>query len=451
MKKYLVAAMAAVVFGAPAFAADMALKTPVYKSPIFRSVEPSYTWTGLYGGVNAGIGVSQTDVSLAQAGVPFVDVAERSGIGFAGGVQAGANWQFAPNWVVGIEGDIGHLGIDRSFREWAGISAYGVKTDWYGTVRGRFGYSSGPSLFYATGGAAFVSVRNNFDNVSIGTPTASARSETASGWAAGGGIETMLGGNWSAKAEYLYIDADGQDVFNPDFNDNAGLYARFDNRFHIYRYGLNYKFGGPESVTGALPSRNWSGFYAGVNAGAGLSQVRAATNMIFPGAADVAGVAFSGGAQAGYNWQFAPNWVAGIEGDIAWLGIDRSVLNRSQENTFGVKADWYGTLRGRLGYSTGPALLYVTGGAAFVNVSNAFDNVDAMPARRASGSKTATGWAAGGGIEAALSQNWSAKTEYLYIDAVGQDVLNSSIGGATARFDNRFHVFRYGVNYRFGG
>ncbi|MGL5164610.1 MAG: outer membrane protein [Afipia sp.] len=444
MKKILAAGIA-IVLGVPAFAADMALKAPVYKA-----VEPGYNWTGWYGGVNAGLGISQTNVSLAPIGSAFIDVAERSGAGFAGGVQAGLNWQFAPNWVVGIEGDIGYLGIDRSFRDWNSIASYGVKTDGYGTMRGRLGYSSGPSLFYATGGAAFVSVRNNFDNVVV--PAFLVRTKIASGWTAGGGIETMLGGNWSAKAEYLYIDAGGQDIFNPDFNDGAGLTARFDNRFHVYRYGLNYKFGGPPSIVGAMPARNWTGFYAGVNAGAGLAQSRADTNKGLTGAVDVAGTAFNGGVQAGYNWQFTPNWVIGVEGDIVWFNADRSVLEANREVAFGIKTDWYGTLRGRLGYSTGPALLYVTGGAAFVDVKNAFDNVDATPAIRASASKTVTGWAAGGGIEAALSPNWTAKTEYLYVDAGSQDVFNPDLGGGlTTRFDNRFHVFRYGVNYKFGG
>jgi outer membrane immunogenic protein len=58
----------------------------------------------------------------------------------------------------------------------------------------------------------------------------------------------------------------------------------------------------------------------------------------------------------------------------------------------------------------------------------------------------------GGGIEAALTQRWTAKAEYLYIDAGSQDVSNPSITRLGAgHFENRFHIFRYGLNYTFGG
>ena len=425
----------------PATAADVPTARPLLKAPV---AAPVFDWTGWYGGVNVGVGISQSRGEIVDEDGSF----DRGGAGFAGGVQGGYNWQFSPHWVAGIEADIGYLGIDRSFIDWRDLDiVFGVKTDWYGTIRGRLGYTSGPSLFYVTGGAAFVRVKNNADDA--GDASAS-NAETASGWTAGGGIETMLGGNWSAKAEYLYIDAGSQDVFNPDFV-GAPTTARFDNRFHVFRYGLNHKFGGPAMPAMAMPSYNWTGFYVGVNAGAGLSQVHADdADGGFHGAVDIADAGFTGGVQAGYNWQIGRAWVAGIEADIGWLGIDRSFRNwENVDDVSGVKTDWYGTVRGRLGYSTGPALLYVTGGAAFVRVKNNFDGFSAS-GFRASSSETARGWTVGGGIEAALAHNWTAKTEYLYIDAGSQDVFNPDVGdGTTTPFDNRFHVFRFGLNYQF--
>ena len=70
----------------------------------------------------------------------------------------GYNWQFAPHWLVGIEGDVGTLGIDRTVKEYNDVIIVGSKADWYGTVRGRFGYVTGPSLLYVTGGVAFVHI-----------------------------------------------------------------------------------------------------------------------------------------------------------------------------------------------------------------------------------------------------------------------------------------------------
>ena len=424
-------------------AADLS-RGPAFKAP----AAAAYDWTGFYLGLNAGLGVAQSRGFSSQED----GAVDRGGIGFAGGVQAGFNWQFSPSAVAGIEGDVGYLGISRSFLDLRDDVVLGARTSWYGTVRGRLGYASGPSLFYATGGAAFVNVKNSFDDSVVLV----SKSETSTGWTIGGGIETALGGNWSGKAEYLYIDAGRQDVFNPDVD--GGVTTRFDNHFHVYRYGLNYKFGAPTGTAGAATVHDWTGFYVGVNAGAALSQdaVAAPTDVLTDGnSLDIAGTGFAGGGQAGFNWQFSPQWVGGIEGDIGYLGIDRSFPNfiNGSAFAFGLKTDWYGTLRGRIGYSTGPALLYVTGGGAFVHLRNNADRVIA-PVVLVSKSETAAGWTVGGGIEAALNRNWTAKTEYLYIDAGSQDLINAdmgNVGRANEHFDNRFHVFRFGLNYSFGG
>ncbi|OKO87413.1 hypothetical protein AC629_14420 [Bradyrhizobium sp. NAS80.1] len=125
------------------------------------------------------------------------------------------------------------------------------------------------------------------------------------------------------------------------------------------------------------PVSNWTGWYVGVNAGASLSQVNASTpdKVDDPGEVNIARLGATGGVQAGFNWQAWPYWVAGLEADFGHLGIERTLQDRNDFNAFGVKADWYGTIRGRLGYTTGPSLLYVTGGAAFVNVKNTFASV----------------------------------------------------------------------------
>jgi outer membrane immunogenic protein len=434
-KSLLAGATALALSSASALAADVPIKAPAIKA-----AAPVYDWGGWYGGVNTGVGVS-------QSGANDGDIQTDTDLGatrFTGGAQAGYNWHFAPRWVAGIEGDTGHLGIKRSL-EGLDSGVFGVTAGAYGTIRGRIGYTNGPSLFYVSGGVAFVNIKNNFDDPVGGT--FASKSRIATGWTMGGGIETMLRGNWSAKAEYLYIDAGDQEVFNPSiFGD--GSIAPFRNRFHVFRYGLNYKFGTPSSVsaTGDEVGFDWSGFYAGANTGSGLSQSTGTTDV--RGSEDLVGTGLTAGMQAGYNFWLHPSWIAGVEGDVGYLGVARS-LPVAGSAVFGAATDWYGTIRGRLGHSTGPALLYVTGGAAFVKVKNNSDSSSAGTGS-ASRSTIATGWTVGGGIEAALGKNWSAKTEYLYIDA-GEQVFGPDPFGGTARFDNRFHVFRFGLNYRFGG
>lgn len=420
------------VFALPATAADTPARAPIAKAP----TAAVFNWTGWYLGANYGTGISQVEGSTTGA----VGSIDRADDRFSIGAQIGYNWQVAPSWVLGLEADIGWLAIDRNRQDWLDPAfEFGVKTDWYATVRGRVGFTNGPSLFFATAGAAFVDVTNTFG--AVGAPAVA--SETASGWTVGAGIETMLGGNWTSKTEYLYIDAGGSSFFNAP----VGVQGSFDNRFHVFRKALNYRFGGPTIAAAALPAYSWTGFYAGVNLGSGLSQVHGATPPVFAGSFDIADSGFNGGVQAGYNWQFLPHWVVGVEADVGWLGIDRTRQNWNFFTVFGVEADWYATLRGRLGYSTGPALLYVTGGAAVVKVRNRFDFIGAA---NAASTETASGWVIGSGLEAAIGGNWTATTEYLFIDAGSQDVFNPAFGGGTtARFDNRFHVFRFGLNHKF--
>src|ERR1019366_3818266 len=184
-----------------------------------------------------------------------------------------------------------------------------------------------------------------------------------------------------------------------------------------------------------LPSRNeapvyipppvftWTGFYAGVNIGGGWS------NNSNNNGTNSGGVV--GGGQIGYNYQFSPLFVAGVETDFQGTSIG------SGGGGFGLNESitYFGTVRGRIGIITpfNPNLLiYGTGGFAYGEV-------------RQDGLKT--GWTAGGGVEWAFLPNWSAKVEYLYTD------LNSNGGNGFEFFGDhrqtRFNTVRAGVNYHF--
>ena len=226
-----------------------------------------------------------------------------------------------------------------------------------------------------------------------------------------------------------------------------------DRRYSLMKFGVNYLFGGKGQPP--LPTHNWTGFYAGLVGGSGVAQA-SATQPGVAGAGVIGenALGYTVGGLVGYNWQFTPQFVAGVEGDFSWLGIDRS---QAQYNDFGgnrnamlgMKTNWLATARGRLGYSTGPALLYVTGGGAWVNVRDdwqgANGNVAGPPV---SSTKTLSGFAAGGGIETLLFGNWTSRIEYLYVDVGSGDTLAST---ASMVVDQKFHLFRSAMTYRFGG
>jgi outer membrane immunogenic protein len=241
-----------------AFAADLAPR-PYTKAPVY--VDPGYNWTGFYVGGNIGYswGTSRDTSTLVNgAGTVLFTSANSSNLnGVVGGAQAGYNWQMQ-NWVLGLEADIQGTG-EKGSRAFtfttapiAGIAlipgvtipfALNQKIDWFGTVRGRAGVLVSPKvLLYATGGLAYGEVDSN---EAIGALPGLGTSKTNLGWTAGAGIEGVIGGNWTAKLEYLYVDlgrASGSFVAT-GFAFTSFYSSRVTD--NVLRVGLNYKFGGP--------------------------------------------------------------------------------------------------------------------------------------------------------------------------------------------------------------
>lgn len=180
----------------------------------------------------------------------------------------------------------------------------------------------------------------------------------------------------------------------------------------------------------------WTGFYAGVNFGYGWADV--GTSGV---SNDLTG--FVGGGQLGYNWQ-AGSIVLGVEGDFQGTTESRSDSATILGTTFSVDQSipWFATLRGRVGYLFGPALLYVTGGAAWQNYKI---SVSALGASVADNT-TKSGWTIGGGAEWMFDPHWSAKLEYLYMDTGDQDV---TLFGTTFTGRAKNNIVRGGVNYHF--
>lgn len=224
---------------------------PFFGGPMLPT---DHNWAGLYAGVNAGGGMTS---STASAVLPLSGDHDLRSSGFAGGIQAGYNFMNLfgrPKLFAGVEGDIGYLGVRASNIDWNDSFIFSQKTDWYGTARGRVGTTSGPSLFYVTGGAAFVHLRNGLEfNPAVALPAGSivtndVRSDTRAGWTFGGGTEVALDARWSARLEYLFIDAGkSRRTFTAVIPANPTVTTSNDyaNRFHVVRAGLNYSFSAP--------------------------------------------------------------------------------------------------------------------------------------------------------------------------------------------------------------
>ena len=450
MRAFFLCGVAAVALGAAtgsSSAADLPRRMPVKAAPPVVT----YDWSGFYIGGYYGTAVEH---AKGQTDGVISGVAGVNDMALTVGGTVGYNWQFAPRWLVGLEADIGFMGVDHTFKQWSSPTITGSKADWDATVRARFGYVTGPSLLYVTGGAAFVHITDTFggDGFPVAAP-AIANTTTKTGWTAGGGIETKLSRNWSAKTEYLFIDVGTTSFVSNPFGILAG--TTFDHSYHVIKTGLNYKIDGnweglPFFSTAMLPSdHNWQGFYAGLNVGGGISLMRGINDV--RGELDMNGTGLAAGGQVGYNYMLGGRWFVGVEGDVGYLGVNSSTT--AWANTFDIftaKTDWYATARARFGTTTGPALLYFTAGGAWVGLKDGFAFVPTSAGVDIS-SKTASGWTIGGGTEVALDARWSAKIESLYID-VGHTNHSDLVPAPffLADFKERFMVVRAGLNYKFG-
>ncbi|TKT73390.1 porin family protein [Afipia massiliensis] len=244
------------------------------------------------------------------------------------------------------------------------------------------------------------------------------------------------------------------------------------------------------------PIASWTGFYAGVNIGGGWSNTNVGygtsdpvTAIFFGAGVDlpangdrVGSSGVLGGAQIGYNYQFQPAWVAGVEADFQFADISGSgatpYIGGALVSSASQDIQYFGTVRARLGYlATDRLMVYATGGFAYAQLNNAA-TLDIAPGGTinligigtstncggafpnscfaGSSSSLTPGWTAGGGLEYALGQNWSLKGEYLY--ARFEQTITASAVTPTpgtlpntyiAKFATELNIARVGLNYRF--
>jgi outer membrane immunogenic protein len=245
----------------------------------------------------------------------------------------------------------------------------------------------------------------------------------------------------------------------------------------------------PPPAPAPVPVYSWAGWYVGVNAGGAWGNFDpssfmpfciGATCVIAPdvniynstvSSQSIKPSGFTGGFQAGYNWQWN-NIVAGVEGDIEAFDLKGSstVTGCFLPAPCGIpftasssaSTTWLATTRGRLGFANNNWLFYGTGGAAFTTLKGNFGITDALGHfESASVSATKTGFTAGGGVEVGLWQQWSIRAEYLYVGfgrvsttglflggpggvgpAIAQQTINHSI-------DLKANIVRVGLNYQF--
>jgi outer membrane immunogenic protein len=212
---------------------------------------------------------------------------------------------------------------------------------------------------------------------------------------------------------------------------------------------------------------NWTGFYAGVNAGYG-GGMKDWSGINYAAHGPLAGVQFGGNQQVG-------NLVFGVEADLAWSGMKGTVTQQIAvpfsvsdfHETFATKIDSVATAAGRLGIAVDRWLVYGKAGMAWAYETQTRSNISTVagvPGAQTvliAGTETRKGPMLGIGAEYAFLGNWSVKAEYDYLDFVSPSRVDlsgtlTSLAGTTtnvrtfANIPERLHIAKVGLNYRLG-
>ena len=252
MKKLLLASVALTVAATAAMAADAPVrhkryvKAPIYKAPPIY-IPPAYDWSGMYIGGHVGWGHLRDSATTVGAGGFFAPGTANAMTSdqFIGGIQAGYNFMVAPRILLGFEGEFTWLtqGYSAGFVTNAPptVLTYTSNPDWVATAAGRLGYTQDKMMIYAKGGGAWLDSRYG----AFQTPAAGiafSASNVRTGYVVGGGLEYGISQNWTAKAEYAYLDF-GTESYNVGFG-GATAATGIKTEMQQVKLGLNYRFNG---------------------------------------------------------------------------------------------------------------------------------------------------------------------------------------------------------------
>jgi len=236
------------------------------------------------------------------------------------------------------------------------------------------------------------------------------------------------------------------------------------------------------SLSASAADTDWSGFYAGVNAGASFSSADAKTSVEdqfdYFAASSVTSINdngahtldqdnFTGGVQGGVNFQDG-NFVYGFEADFGAFNVADSHSVTVEypccgPDTYTLRQDvdtnWLLTARPRIGWAMDNILIYGTGGLSVSNVTakERFTDTFGPSVETSSKSDTKTGWNLGAGAEVAIDDGWSVKGEYLYTDLGKVSSTSTNLDDGGGPYTDVFHnsvdltssVARIGLNRKF--
>ncbi|MEM8751020.1 MAG: outer membrane beta-barrel protein [Pseudomonadota bacterium] len=401
------------------------------------------SWSGAYVGVAIGAGgaVNELEAPFGPGITASLDGIGAEGYQFSGGI--GYDYQFNSRVVFGLMADYTWSNIETDLGvtiDGLGSGGYDLEADNAFSILGRVGALSGPdTLIYGLAGYSYQSFDGSlgiFDDV--GDPVFGTSYDfDLNGLTIGAGIENRIGNGLALKLEYRYTSFENVDIIPGFLSANP--------TFHTVRLGLNYRFGadGNQPDVAAIPY-DWTGFLFGIEGGAGTNVTELYGGIPGAGSGSFDGLGASGGTvglRIGYDYQFANNFVAGVQvaGRLSRQDFEINVNTPGGDVGLAELSESYQfSVTGRLGYTATPdTLWYVLGGYTWGETDLGIFSTDITSFDR-------EGYTVGVGVETALSQNITAGLEYRFTQYDDNGILPPIVNA-----ENSSHAAMFSLNYKF--
>jgi outer membrane immunogenic protein len=456
-----------------AFAADLPAKAPVYKAPMATATP----WTGFYvnGGVGYGIWTADQTARDPAGGCNICETQVQGGKGWLATIGAGYDYQFTDRIVAGLFGDASISSLKGSIQNdsaeaFTNFVSGDIKQTSSWAVGARGGWLVTPKTlsYYNAGyiGARFSST--NFVNVGTGVANGQTTPAfTASGWFLGGGLETSVAPNWFWRTEYRYAYYGSKTITEAPVANSI----TFKPTVQTVTSQIVYKFNGGMAapVYPATPEKatSWTGVYANAGMGYGMWAANSTSNVTGTATCIVCitqvqgGKGYLGLVGAGYDWQFAPTWVAGVFSDFDISSLKGTIQDLNQPFSGSIKQTSAWAVGPRLGWlPSQQTMTYVNGGytGARFSSTNMVSIINSAPTVFTTPAFTASGWFLGGGVETTfdllgtLGKGWFWRNEYRYA-SYGNKTVTDLNGAGVPQTDIAFkpvvQTFTSSVMFKF--
>ena len=397
-------------------------------------------WTGFYIGGFVGGGAVNNDIDLLGGLVEFDGI---GGEGFVGGGFAGINYQVAPKFVLGVQGEVGKQDLETEFS--VGALDIDAGPTFNAAFSARAGWLANPNtLLYIIGGYSYAEyeVEANLGGLSADVD------EEFHGFHIGAGLEAKLTDAITARIEYRYTEYDAEDF-------GTGGIVDVEPSTHTGTLGVAYNFytGGNTLITPAadrhrpepeVEPASWTGLYIGGFAGGG-----AVVNEldVLGGLVNFDGVGGEGAVVGGFvgaNYQLGSNFVIGAQVELGVQDLETEVDVPVIAAELEAKPDFNLGVSARFGYLADiDTLIYVIGGYSYAE----YETEISIGGASATFDEKYDGFHVGGGIETRLTESLTARVEYRYTEYGDEDWGT----GGLVDVEPSTHVGTVGLAWNFFG